>query len=130
MNKLSPDEKWGRLNNELNESMKTNDFFGLGLIYYKMADFLESEGKNADHLKQLGYQMSLKAHLKELKRYKKSGVVTKVEIHTVDTSCDVCKKLDGKVILIDDAISNSPLPVKECNHRHGFCRCIYLPVNE
>lgn len=108
--------------------MKINDFYRLGLTYYEMAKLLEKEGKNSEKFKEFGYQMKLKSQQAELEGYKNSGIM-KFEIRSIDTSCDACKKLNGKIIEIEDAILNNPIPVKECQHKYG-CRCVYLAVVE
>lgn len=71
---------------------------------------------------------------KELERYKKDGLVTKVEILTAgDTSCEYCKELSGKLFDINEALEKRPLPCKECIHKikssdtTGWCRCCYGP---
>ncbi len=55
--------------------------------------------------------------------------VLKVEVSSADNSCENCKKQNGKIYLIRDAIRNNPLPCKDCNNeKYGYCRCTYLPV--
>lgn len=126
------DAEWRRLNGELQKFMKLNDFYGLGLIYYEMADFLKDEGKDNAYLLELGYKMKLRFQNNELLNYKKSGVCTGVEIIAVtnspeNNSCDACLQLDGKIFPIEEALLKNPLPVKNCNHKYG-CRCTYGPV--
>jgi len=43
MSCLTPDERWKRFNKQLQEQMRQNDFYGLGITYYKMAGFLFSD---------------------------------------------------------------------------------------
>jgi len=71
---------------------------------------------------------------RELLSYKQRGV-KKVEILTAgaDNSCAACLQLNQKVIDIDEALKNMPLPVKMCSMDvfgvdRGFCRCTYAPV--
>ncbi len=129
MPKLSPDEKWKRFNKKLNELMKVNDFFGLAITYYEMADFLKNEGKDNNHLRKIGYQMKLKLQSEELKRFTDSGVIKNVEILATDDSCESCKNLNHKILSIKEAQLKKPIPVEECTHKYG-CRCTYLPVLE
>ena len=126
MSKLSSDEKWKRFNKKLEDFMKTGDFFGLGTIYYEMADFIEEEGKDGSHLKELGYQMKLRSHAATLSRYKESVVVKEVDILCAGDPCSFCKQLQGKVFAIEQATLSKPIPVKDCIHEYG-CRCVYLP---
>lgn len=126
MSKLSPDEKWGRFNRKLNDLMKENDFLGLGITYYEMADFLKNEGKDSSKMRKLGYEMKLRNQKEQLKMMK-SPVIKGVEIFPATDSCDECLKLRGKVFEIEKALEDNPLPVEQCNHRYG-CRCVYLAV--
>jgi len=64
-----------------------------------------------------------------LESYKRSGVVKAVEILCAENACKVCKKWNGKVILLKKALKKLPLPVKGCcNKKYGYCRCTYLAV--
>lgn len=129
MPKLSPDEKWSRFNKKLVELMKQGDFFSLGTTYYEMASFLKNEGKDDSKFRELGYKMKLKVANEELEGYKKSDVITKIEIMAVENSCALCKELNGKVFTLREALSLRPLPVKDCTYPYG-CRCTYLPAVE
>ena len=129
MPKLSSDEKWQRLNKKLIDLMKSSDFFGMGTVYYEMADFLVGEGKDPKQTKDLGYTMKLKFQKGELERIKTTGIIKKVDILADSSSCERCLELDGKVFSIDDALKENPLPVERCTHKYG-CRCTYLPVVE
>jgi hypothetical protein len=58
-----------------------------------------------------------------LGNYKRSGVVSQVEILCTADSCPTCKATSGIY-----PIANVPLlPIKNCTHDQG-CRCCYLPV--
>jgi hypothetical protein len=41
-------------------------------------------------------------------------------------SCQACKELNGKRVLLEDELRNPTLPVENC--ASYFCRCCYLPV--
>lgn len=124
---LDNDKKWGKFNERLERFMKENDLFGLATTYYEMADFLSKEGKDNNHLRKYGYQIKLKLQTEEIKRYKNSGILEKLEILATEDSCEFCKKLNGKIFLIKEAELENPIPVKNCTHKYG-CRCVYLPV--
>ncbi len=128
MPKLAPDEKWRRFNKKLNDLMKVSDFYGMGTVYYEMADFLTKEGKDPNQMRELGYKMKLRKQKEQLKRMKTQGA-KKVEVLTDSSSCGRCLKLDGKIFLIDHALKKNPLPIERCVHKYG-CRCVYLPVIE
>ncbi len=98
----------------------------LKMLFYSMALFQESEGKDATQYIRLSHEM-------ELKQYKKHGV-SQVKI-LARGACKGCSPSDGKIVSIDEAMSSSPLPNPNCSHHFHeqhppFCRCIYLPVIE
>lgn len=104
-------------------------------MYYSMSRFVYEEGRNpADFLR-------VHAEI-ELNGLKKSGVVKTIKICTCSgqdpsrieyDSCNACKKLEGMVLDIDEAIRQKILPCKECSYRMDpsnkfpFCRCFYRP---
>ena len=65
---------------------------------------------------------------KDLKNYKDSGVVEYIEILAAKDSCDNCKGQAGKRIKLADALIKPPLPIHNCTHEKGYCRCTYIPV--
>lgn len=121
------DIKWGLLNKRANEAMKKSDFSALSGIYSQMALQKHEEGK--DHREE--QKQVQKMQLLELRN---NEVVTQVEIFSSDDGCEDCKRLNGKVFSITDALKEMPLPVLTCKNEtnrkapHGWCRCIYLPV--
>lgn len=132
ISKQRQDEEWKRFNEKVTELIKLNDFYGLGLIYYEMANFVKKEGKDNSHLLQLAYKVKLKFQNNVLMDYKKSEFCTGVEIIAAtncpgNNSCETCLQLDGKIFPIDEALLKNPLPVKNCNHEYG-CRCAYGSV--
>ncbi|MFA5024796.1 MAG: hypothetical protein WC523_07670 [Patescibacteria group bacterium] len=126
MAKINPDKQWQLFNKELEETMKLGDLYTLGAIYYEMTEFLVGEGKDGGQLRGLGYQMKLRLKKKDLKEYEAYKLLW-VEIVCDDASCKKCKKMDGKVISLEEAKNTNPLPIKECA-RLGGCRCVYAPV--
>lgn len=61
--------------------------------------------------------------------YKQSGL-KKARIVSVG-GCQACIKLTGKVMVIDDALKEMPIPVKDCTFNlhgkvPGWCRCRYV----
>lgn len=97
------------------------DYNKLRTIYYSMAIFLNQEGK--DNFKLL--QESARATLNQ---FSLSDLQINVEINGCSDSCDDCKKLNGKIISMDEAYSELPIPCKACSHSIGFCRCFYIAV--
>ncbi|OIP58148.1 MAG: hypothetical protein COX79_01765 [Candidatus Levybacteria bacterium CG_4_10_14_0_2_um_filter_36_16] len=128
MTKLTPDERWKRFNQKLNEQMKANDFYSLGITYQEMANFLDKEGKNSEEMRNKAYEMKLLHHQNYIKNLQNNSPVSKgVEILSAPDSCESCLALDSKAFEFKKVLDSPPLPVKECKHIYG-CRCTYLPV--
>ena len=68
------------------------------------------------------------ANVDNLLQYKQVGVVSKVEILASQNSCEHCKKQQGRIFEIDEALKARPLPCEECSHEIGYCRCTYIPL--
>jgi hypothetical protein len=92
--------------------------------YYSMAVFLHQEGK--DNFKLL--QLSAKATLDS---YQDSNLALNFQIISSKDSCENCKKMDGKIISIEQAYL-LPVPCRECTNSIGFCRCTYgaVPIRD
>ena len=101
-----------------------NDVDTLRMIYYTMAVLLHQEGK--DNFKLL--QLSAKATLDCIQL---SDLEFKVRIFGCSDSCDACKKLNGKILTMEEAYL-LPVPCRECTHSIGFCRCTYssIPIRD
>lgn len=121
---LKADENWKRLHRDAEEAMKKSDFQSLSGIYFEIALQKHKEGG-------LSFITQQQARKMELMGDEKNGVA-KVKI-LADVGCDECKKFDGSVFNIEDALKEMPLPVKKCIYKineeapDGWCRCSYLP---
>lgn len=100
----------------------TDDFEG---ITYRMAIFLNKQGVDCFHVLR---------GLAEIKvaKFKKRNI-KKVKITNFSDSCSHCKEISNKVISIDEAIKQMPIPCKKCSYKiydrkNNFCRCDYQPV--
>lgn len=96
-------------------------------LYYLKALMLDNAGKD--------FQNELSESRKfELINLMHHGFVKKVQIITNPDSCDSCKKDSDKIMEIDEALKQMPLPHKDCHRTlyslKGFCRCTYLIVND
>jgi len=111
------DTVWRILNTELG---RATDAQSLRTVYYDMAELLRSEGKNPVSVLEKTARLSLL----ELQQ----DGVTHVTISTANDTyvCDSCKAMEGKVIAIDLALRELPIP-HVCTS-NGGCRCMYLPV--
>lgn len=82
---------------------------------------------NEEQIKNLSDDLNT-SNINNLLQYKQARVVSNVEILAATDACDHCKKQQGKIYAVEDAIKMRPLPCKECNHGAGYCKCTYLPV--
>ncbi|MEO0114614.1 MAG: hypothetical protein ABIK93_03970 [candidate division WOR-3 bacterium] len=119
---------WSKYNELVMKYTKSNDFGVLKTLYYRMALFLDEEGKDFFQILQQSAKM-------ELMNFRQSKVIKKVEILTAgENSCESCQQLAAKVFTIEEALKNMPIPNKECSFKmfeksiRGFCRCCYNAV--
>ena len=103
-----------------------DDWNYLSQLYYNMALFLNKHEKECFHI----LQQSRKAQL----LYLKEMGIEEVEIHAIDR-CPSCLKLDGKILKIDEALKQMPIPNKDCTNirddkKRSFCICQYWPTSE
>jgi len=115
------DVLWG-LFNEL--TTRTSDTHQLKMIYYLMALFLDEEHRDFS----VPLRESNRLNVLSLKR----PGLKYVQVCAAPDSCDACKALEGKMILIEEALQSNPLPCIDCTRlmKHpdkGFCRCTYVP---
>ena len=112
---------WSFLNRLTYERMQTGNWGDLSMLYYSQALFLEEEGKDFSRILEEAQRM-------KLIEYKEEGIITQVKISTAGfQSCPSCQTLEGKVLKIDDALREMPIPNKKCttywnNPKQGFCR--------
>jgi hypothetical protein len=98
-----------------------NDVDKLRMIYYAMAVLLHQEGKDNFRLLQLSAKATLDS-------YQHSDLALNFQIIGSKDSCENCKKMDGKIISMEEAYL-LPVPCRECTHSIGFCRCTYGAVS-
>jgi DNA-directed RNA polymerase subunit RPC12/RpoP len=115
---------WSFLNELILEYGNKLDLQELSHLYYSLALILDEGGREfADALKE--------SRKMELLDFKRIGI-KKVRILTAgEHACQACQKLSGKVITVEDALKDMPLPCEECSFslysdNPGFCRCSYV----
>ena len=121
------DKKWQSFNRKLQKQVQDNDFWGLSATYYEMAAFLEEQGSEFEHLRQKGFEMKQEAARQYAKQNLQNVYVTKLETYANNDSCEECKKRSGTLVLLQEAIENPPIPVKECTSKPYGCKCTFLP---
>lgn len=97
--------------------------FKLKMLYYDMAWYLNEEEKDF-------FEMLKESKKWELLDFKQSDHVKRVEILAANSACEPCKKQEGKIFIISEALKKMPIPCKECTNSDTFCRCSYVPVIE
>ena len=96
--------------------------------YVPMALFVNAEGRDARYLLEAKHRTTLS----RLKRYSDtSGLGVTVQVLSSGDGCAACERLSGSTFPLDVALSDMPLPVKDCTYmippgQHPFCRCVYL----
>lgn len=119
---------WQFSHERLSLLMKQADFPGMSSVYYQQALFADRENRDFKRL----LRESIRCELLGLKQ---SRVVNKVEILDAPDSCEPCKKQHGRILTIDEALREMPIPHPSCTSpmiggRPGFCRCRYIPYKE
>lgn len=122
---LSNDVIWSLFNKKI---ARTTDRKALSDIYFGMASLVAEEGRrNPCQFLEQHHRMNLMNYIED------GDVFEEVQILAAPNSCDSCKSLNGKIFSIKDALSQMPLPNKECTfkldpkHEHSWCRCTYVP---
>jgi len=115
---------WKVLSKLVSTFVAGGDLQSLSMAYYLMARLLHAQGE--DFFDQL--QAAARTRLLHCKQ---SNLLTKVEITTADDPCERCQRLQRRVLTVDEALEQMPIPCKQCTHDArdrlaGFCRCSYL----
>jgi hypothetical protein len=91
-------------------------------LYFGMAEIIHLRGEDPT-------QPLLAMHQTELGTFKDLGFRL-VRVEVMKDACPECKKLSGKVVPIDEALSSNMLPHRACRHDpkkgRGLCRCRFL----
>lgn len=119
--KVKPNDVIWSILNEL--VTKQKDWHSLKMLYFKMALFLNDEGKDS-------FDMLAEAAKCELMNYKEINFVQKVAISSA-RGCEECKKTDGQTFTLEEAFKIMPIPNRKCTFRFSenqppFCRCRYV----
>jgi hypothetical protein len=95
-------------------------------MYQGMVDMLAQMGQQVD----LHIIQEIIARV-NLTAFKKLGF-EKVEIECAKDACPACRKMSGKRLKIEEAMSTMPLPCHDCSTEKeavkGYCRCRYFAV--
>lgn len=109
-------------------SASSKDLNVLRMTFRVLAKCAAEDGKPFRHFME-------EAHRCDLRGYKISNVIKKVEIFTSENKnvCIACQSKKGLIYDIDEALKTMPLPCSECTcigygEQKGNCGCYYLPV--
>ena len=111
----SHDVLWYILNELIAEASQKGDLSKLESLYYIQAKVLYNEGRK-EFIEPLREAKKMR-----LLTIKKQGLSNKVRIDA--DPCPVCAKHDGRVLTIEQALKEMPIPDPEC--AHGICYCTY-----
>ncbi|MGI9534742.1 MAG: hypothetical protein ACR2NW_07310 [Thermodesulfobacteriota bacterium] len=98
-------------------------------VYEKLSAFIAVEDRD-NPLETL--RSIHRLNLRQLSRIGTSKVRIK---NCGEGGCKECKKLNGKIIDINEALKNMPLPHASCSfdlyrNGHSFCRCSYVAISD
>ena len=101
------DARWKELSEQVRVASQAGDFQALRLAYDEQSHILFAEGRNHLHVQKLSSQVQL-LHLQSIG-------VEKVRISTSQDErvCSHCKSWEGKVITVEDALEQMPIPRSE-----------------
>jgi len=129
------DVLWTILQRWVEGSRATGDLETLENAYHQMATFLYGEGR--DFFAALGesHRAGLMVAREQGFREVEIRARRRLDIDTktfVNVACAVCVEWQGRVLTIDDALEQMPLPNRQCTHEEivgapGWCQCLYLP---
>ena len=122
------DARWKELSEQIRVASQAGDFEAVRLAYNEQSHILFAEGRKHLHMQQLSSQVQLH-HLQSLG-------IEKVRIRTSQDErvCSHCKSWEGKVITVEDALEQMPIPGPNCddnrygNPHGGRCRCVLISV--
>lgn len=103
------------------------DFQELHFIYGDMANFLRDGGDKGINFYNMGHQ-STKMNLLY---YQQNGVKKVRWVASYgDRTCKKCESLNDQIFLIDKALTETPLPLRDCKNLDDGCRCCWVPVGD
>jgi hypothetical protein len=119
------EEKLKRLERAVDEALQQGELARVSELYREMAEVHYRDGKDFVRL--------LEKDAKTLLIWFKGGSATKVEIRAAPDSCLECMKLHGRVLGIEEALEEMPIPSRACTYERvrgepGWCRCTYRVV--
>ncbi len=90
--------------------------------YLSLANILHKGGEDSFHVLQVAQKNKLAALKKE--GYRNVSILA-------GRMCEACRKLDEKVLSIEEALKTTPIPIRDCQNRSedekcSFCNCEYL----
>jgi hypothetical protein len=119
------EEELKKLERAADEALRDGELGRVSELCREMARVHYSDGKDFVHL--------LEKEAKTLLTWFKRGSATKVEIRAAPDSCPACVKLHGRVLGIEEALEEMPIPCRECTYelvqgKPGWCRCTYRAI--
>ena len=122
------DARWQEISEQVRVASQAGDLQALRLAYYQQAEILFVEGRNHLEPRQLSASVEL--------RHMQSIGIERVRVRTVkdERVCSHCKSWEGKIISVEDALEQMPVPGPTCDDNRygnpygGRCRCRYEAI--
>jgi hypothetical protein len=118
-------KEWEQFGKRITALMREKDYRGIAAHYYEVADFLESRGKEASDVGELGRRALLKLRLEELQIMQRFDPALRLKVFGAESCCVECNSLNQKTTSIEEARLQKLLPRKRCSAKFG-CRCAYV----
>ena len=122
------DIQWKELSKMAQKAMRARDWHTLSDVYTQQAYILFAEGR--PH-----HDVAVEAQRFNLMSLRDLGILAvRVRASRDGRVCDHCASLDGKVLTIEEALKQMPIPGSSCfdgsheNPHGGRCRCVYQAV--
>ena len=126
------DADWQALSKQVIAASREGDLHGVHFGQFRQALMLFDAGRDHQRVAAESRRSEI-LYYQRSEPYRRMGV-THVGIATgEEAACDECRPLHGRVLAIDDALAQMPIPVRTCrtraeNNPHGgWCRCHYDP---
>lgn len=103
-------------NSAIKEPMLNKEWHRVGMIQWGMARWLYEEGREHIQMQREAYKADLLHHLSQ----------GRTHVRVVSGSCNECRKNDGRVFSVSDALNSAIIPNERC--KNGWCICLWLPT--
>lgn len=131
----SPADTLWSLYNSLIRRLAQDKYVSAAYVYPQMALLLYEEGKPFFRVLQHAAETRLMDYQQSDLYHGSPFHPARVQIIAARDSCERCRELDGRILRIDEAQAQRPVPNKDCMYetvegKPGWCRCTYRAIVE